>query len=60
MRREHCFYVFLAQEGTFQCMCTIVRERGVTALLAGLTPRANRLFISQGIQFTIVERLTCS
>jgi len=38
-------------------MREVVAERGLSALGAGLQARAARLFMSQAIQFSVVEKL---
>lgn len=46
--------------GSLQCCAQIVRERGVAALWAGTVVRVPRVFISQAMQFYIVETATAS
>jgi solute carrier family 25 citrate transporter 1 len=43
--------------GSARCLRDIVREKGLTALGAGLSARVPRLFVSQAIQFAVADRL---
>lgn len=43
--------------GIVKCVGDIVKERGVMAFGAGLQARVPRLFVSQAIQFTIVDAI---